>query len=70
MKVSESFDDSTILQYTGFLGFISMPPLDHRLCTNLSHILQELIQNALQKKSLLVRTICPRKNSNIVAKDY
>ena len=28
------------------------------------------LQNTLQKKSLLARIICPRKNSNIVAKGY
>ena len=27
-------------------------------------------ENALQEKSLLARTICPHKNSNIVAKSY
>ena len=46
MKVSESFDDSIAPQKTGFLGFISMPPLNDRLCTNPSHILQEFIQDS------------------------
>ena len=45
MKDSKNFDDSIALQKTGFLGFISMPPLDDRLCTNSSHILQEFIQD-------------------------
>ena len=31
---------------------------------------KQSLQNSLQKKSLLARIKCPRKNSNIVAKSY
>ena len=35
-----------------------------------NHFLSWIIDTTLQKKSLLARIKCPRKNSNIVAKGY
>ena len=46
--------------------------LKRYIFTIMFYLLQENIidQISLQEKSLLARVKCPRKNSNIVAKDY